>query len=152
MKKTMIVALLCSMPMLSQGAGLVNEMQTCQGLMDFLDKKLDSAPSKYDSDDVEKIRKGLKSYHQYAQKKVITPELLKAAGGDQSGADKFQDQVNDYRELLVKQYSQRYPGNELKTDHAIAINNCTKKLMPTGAALDELKTSLQLMIKLARTK
>ena len=131
-------------------AGLINEMQSCQALIDFVDIKLDSAPSNYDKDDVKKVRKGLGSYNQYIQREIVSPGLLEFNSGDEDKANQMQQQVDTYKTSLVKQLEARYPKNRLFTDHAIAINNCANKSVPSGGELEELKEALNLMVKLAK--
>ena len=65
-------------------------MQSCQGLIDFLDNKLASAPEKYAKSDVDNVRKGLEGYNQYIQSDIVTPGLLKFNGGDATKADAMQ--------------------------------------------------------------
>lgn len=150
LKKFMMMALLFIVPQLSMAAGLINDMQSCQGLIDFVDNKLDSAPAKYAKEDVKKVRRGLKGYNQYIQREIVSPGLLQFNGGDQAKATGMQKQVDAYKQTLVKQFKVRYPQNRLFTDQAIAINNCAKKAVPTGQELEGLKEALNIMIELAK--
>lgn len=156
MKKVIVLTLTITLTLLavtsqpSTAAGLINEMQGCQGVIDFLDKKLESAPSKYDDDDVTKVREGLDGYNQYIQREIVSPGLLQATGGDKSKADDYQRQVDSYKESLVTQLDARYPQNRLFSDHAVAINNCAKKAVPSGQELENLKEALNIMLKLAQ--
>jgi hypothetical protein len=131
-------------------AGLINDMQSCQGLIDFIDSKLDSAPAKYEKGDVKKVRKGLDGYNQYIQREIVEPGLLKFNGGDEAKAGAMQKQVDAYKQTLVKQYEARYPQNRLFTDHAVAVNNCAKKAVPSGQDLEALKVALNTMVELAK--
>ena len=130
-------------------AGLINEMQSCQAFIDFIDNKLNSAPSTYDPEDVKKVREGLGTYNQYIQRQIVSPGLLEFNGGDKDKADQMQKQVDTYKQTLVKQLEARYPQNRLFMDHAIQVNNCAKKAVPSEGELDELKEALNLMVKLA---
>lgn len=128
----------------------INDMQGCQGLLDFVDGKLSSAPSKYPVSDVKAIRLGLKQYNNYIQKEIVSPGLIKFNGGDLSKANAMQKQVDAYKLTLVNAYNTRYHQNRLFIDHAVAVNNCAKKAVPSGLALENLKFALQTMIKLAK--
>ena len=150
MKKFFIVGLMLVASESSLAAGLINDMQYCQALIDFVDNKLDSAPSSYDQDDVEKARKGLETYNQYIQREIVSPGLLTFNGGDENKAQQMQKQVDTYKQTLVKQFEARYPQNRLFMDHAIEVNNCAKKSVPSGEELEELKDSLNLMVKLSK--
>lgn len=150
MKKLVLAVLLCVASPFSVAAGLINQMQSCQGLIDFLDAKLESAPAKYALSDVAKVRKGLAGYNQYIQNEIVTPGLLQFNGGDQTKANVMQQQVDAYKQTLVKQLQARYPQNRLFTDHAVAVNDCAKKAVPQGAALDDLRDALNIMVTLAK--
>lgn len=150
MKKILIIGLLLIFSKSSMAAGLINEMQSCQALIKFIDNKLDLAPSTYEQDDVNKVRKGLGTYNQYIQRQIVSPGLLQFNGGDKDKANQMQKQVDTYKKTLVKQLEARYPKNRLFTDHAIAVNNCAKQAVPSGVELDELKEALNLMVKLAK--
>ncbi len=150
LRKILVLALALAVPQLSQAAGLVNDMQSCQGLIDFIDTKLDSAPSHYSEEKVAKVREGLAGYSQYIQREIVTPGLLQATGGDQAKADAFQEQVNAYRSKLSKGYQARFPQERLFMDHAIAVNNCAKMAVPSGQELEALKDALNTMVELAR--
>ncbi|GLS90188.1 hypothetical protein GCM10007916_12550 [Psychromonas marina] len=150
MKKILIIGLLLVVSKSSLAAGLINEMQSCQALIEFIDNKLAVAPSNYDQEDVQKVRKGLGTYDQYIQRQIVSPGLLEFNGGDKDKANQMQTQVDTYKNTLVKQLETRYPQNRLFMDHAIAVNNCAKQAVPSGGELDELKEALNLMVKLAK--
>ncbi len=128
----------------------INEMQGCQGLIDFVNAKLVSTSAKYPASDVKNIRVGLKQYNDYIQQEIVTPGLIKFNGGDQVKANAMQKQVDAYKLTLVKGLNVRYPQNRLFTDHAIQVNNCAKKAVPSGQALENLKVALTTMVKLAK--
>lgn len=150
LQRAMITALLCLTPQLSTAAGLINDMQACQALIQFVNIKLDSAPATYNNAAITNVRIGLNSYNNYIQTEIVTPGLLQFNGGDATKAEAMQVQVNTYKTTLVKQYEARYPQNRLFTDHAVALNNCAKKAVPAGEALAELKTALNAMVELAK--
>lgn len=150
MKKIMILVLFSMTSSLSIAAGLINEMQSCQGLIAFIDGKLNSAPSKYSEADVVKVRTGLQAYSQYIQREIVTPGLLQAAGGDQIRANEFQKNVDTYKSTIVKKFETQYPQNRLFNDQAIGINNCAKKAVPSGQELEALKLALNIMVELAK--
>ncbi|WP_157833181.1 hypothetical protein [Oceanospirillum maris] len=149
MKKIMILALLFIGSPLSMAASLVNDMQPCQAWIDFVDGKLTSSPSQYDKGDIEKIRQGLQVYNQFIQQEIITPELLKASGGNESQAGDYQKQVNAYKHSLVNALENRYPQKRLFTDYAAAIDACAQKAAPSDQELEQLKIAANLMLKLA---
>jgi hypothetical protein len=137
-------------PQLSTAAPSINEMQGCQGVLDFIDTKLSAAPAKYAAADVQNIRKGLKAYNQYIQKSIVSPGLLSYTGNDKAKADALQVQVDAYKKTIVDSLNKRYPQNRLFTDHAVSINNCAKQAVPTGQALEDLKVALHTIVKLAK--
>jgi len=90
--------------------GVINEMQTCQGLIEHIDKKLDETGSKYDKGAVKKVRNGLEGYNQYIQRDIVTPGLLKYSGGDQSKAKSMQEQVDAYKKTVAKRLRPYLPS------------------------------------------
>lgn len=148
--KIIIIGLLLIVSKSSMAAGLINDMQSCQALIEFVDNKLDSAPSNYPEGDVKKIREGLNTYNQYIQREIVSPGLLQFNGGDKTKANQMQEQVDTYKKSLVKQFEARYQQNRLFMDQAIAVNNCAKKAVPSGQELEELKEALNIMVKLAK--
>ena len=145
-----LALLLSSAPQLSVAAPSINTMQGCQGILDFVDKKLSTPPAKYPQTDVQNIRKGLKAYNQYIQKDIVTPGLLAFTSGDKPKADALQVQVNAYKTNIVTNLMKRYPQNRLFADHAISINDCAKEAVPAGQALEDLKVALHTIIKLSK--
>lgn len=147
-------ALILSMTLTFSGTALsapsINDMQSCQGLLDFVDQKLASAPAKYPADQVTAIRTGLSDYNHYIQTDIVSPGLLAFNGGDTAKAAAMQTQVDAYKATIVNGLTARYPANRLYTDQAIAINNCAKKAVPSGQALDNLKVALNTMVALAK--
>lgn len=129
---------------------LINEMQSCQGLLDFVSIKLDSGAAKYTPADVSAVRLGLKQYDDYIQSAIVTPGLIKFNNGDSAKATTMQIQVDAYKTSIVAGLSARYPENRLYTDQAIAINNCAMKAVPSGQALENLKVALHKIIELAK--
>ncbi|MFD2205446.1 hypothetical protein [Kiloniella antarctica] len=128
----------------------INNMQGCQALLDFVDTKLENAPASYGSSEIATVRQGLSNYNAFIQKEIITPGLIKFSNGDQGKADALQEQVDVYKSTLVKSYSEKYPQNRLFMDHVVALNNCTKQAVPTGADLQSLKDAMQAMIALTK--
>jgi len=134
----------------SFAAPSINDLQSCQALLDFVDDKLTQSPTSYPSSDIKLVRSGLDKYNDYIQKEVVSPSLLKFSGGDVGKAKAMQGQVDAYKKALVTSLHNRYKTPGVFTDHAIAINECAKKAAPSGKALDDLKTALETMIKLAK--
>ena len=152
MKKIIIASVLTLLSSPLMATGLINDMQTCQGYIHFIDTKLNSAPTTYSQQDITTIRNGLDAYDAFIQNEIVTPGLLQFNHGDKAKASQMQKQVDDYKQTLVNQLQKRYPQQRLFTDHAIAINNCAKKAVPEGTALEALKGSLHTMVKLAKTQ
>lgn len=149
-KVTLTVAISCILSLPMMAAPSINDMQTCQGLLSFIDGKLSPAPSKYPNSDVKIVKLGLKQYNDYIQKEFVTPGLVKFNKGDISKANAMQKQVDTYKSNLVKGLNARYPQDRLFMDHAIALNNCAKQAVPSGQALENLKDALNTIIKLSK--
>lgn len=129
---------------------MINEMQSCQGLLDFVSTRLDSAAAKYTPADVRAVRLGLEQYDDYIQSEIVTPGLIKFNKGDSVKATAMQKQVDVYKTTIVASLSARGPENRLYTDQAIAINDCAMKAVPSGRALENLKMALHKIIELAK--
>ena len=80
MKQFILVSFLILFSKSSIAAGLINDMQSCQRLIDFINSKLDSAPTNYDDADVKIIRSGLNAYNNYIQQEIVSLGLLKFNG------------------------------------------------------------------------
>lgn len=130
-------------------ANLINDMQGCQALIQHIDNILDAAPESYPNSDVKMIRKGLRGYDKYIQDEIVTPGLLKFNAGDKDKAKAMQVQVNAYKESVTKAYDSKFKG-KLFSDHAISVNECAKKAVPTGEDLESLKLALTTILKLAQ--
>ncbi len=128
----------------------INDMQGCQGIIDFVDGKLNPAPAKYNATDVKKIRHGLKIYNDFIQRTIVTPGLLQFNKGNAAKANAMQKQVDVYKAQIVRNYKKRYPQPRLFGDFAISINDCAKQAVPKGANLNALKTALETIIKLGK--
>ena len=155
MKKTptfLLVGLACCFSQSALSKASINDMQTCQGLLDFLEIKLDDAPSHYPADKVTKISKGLNQYNNYIQEEIVSPGLLEFNGGNASKADAMQLQVDAYKATIVKSFIARNKTSSLTTDYAISVNNCAKKAVPSGEALESLKYAINTLIELAQIK
>lgn len=150
LKKMMLVVMVSSGAQWAMAAPSLNEMQGCQGILDYVDAKLASAPANYPAQDVEKVRRGLEGYNDYIQREIIAPGLLAFNGGDESKADAMQKQVSAYREAIVQGLQARHPQNRLFMDQAVAVNNCAKKAVPSGQELEDLKVAVNLMVELAK--
>lgn len=147
---TLLTGLACTFTMPVMATASINEMQSCQGLLDFLDSQLDVSSSKYSSTDIDVIRKGLKLYNQHIQEKIVTPGLIKFSTGDKAQAKALQEQVDAYKLTLVNSFKARYPEPRLYMDQAVALNNCTQKAVPADEALDDLKAAMNMIVKLAK--
>lgn len=145
LKKIKVAAFLLAISPLSIAAPSINDMQACQGLIDFIGSKLESASSKYESEDIQTIRKGLDGYNQYIQRDIVSPGLLKFNRGDAEKASLMQKQVDDYKKTVVNGLHARYPQDGLFTDQVLALNNCAKKAVPAGQELNDLKEAFTVM-------
>ncbi|MEP0174955.1 MAG: hypothetical protein ABJH28_10685 [Paraglaciecola sp.] len=150
MKKLIMAGLLVTVSQSSMAVGLVNDMQLCQGVIEFVDNKLKKAPGHYDKADVKTVRQGLEAYNQYIQREIVAPGLLKFNGGDAEKTKQMQKQVDAYKSTVVNQLQSRYPQENLLTDHAISVNDCAKQAVPSGKDLDRLKDAVNTMVKLAQ--
>ena len=147
--KLLTVILICGFcqPALS---ALINEMQACQGLLIYIDNKLNTAPPEYPSDKVMKVRKGLKQYNEYSQDQIVAPGLLQFNAGDAAKAKAMQLQVDTYKTSILKGMQARDSSSKITSNHAISINNCAKKAVPSGQALENLKFAINTLIELAQ--
>lgn len=143
------MAVMLSTPVLA--APSINDMQSCQGVLDFVEGKLDVLSETYPAADLNVIRVGLKKYNAYIQKEIVAPGLKQYSGGDESKAKALQTQVDAYKSTLVSGFSSRYPEKRLYSDHAVAINNCAKQAVPSGQALDDLKAALTTIVTLSKS-
>ncbi len=152
MNRVLNVVALCVavLPSLALSKPSVNEMQTCQGMLEFVEAKLADAPANYPAQDVAKVRDGLKRYNSYIQNRIVTPGLTSFTGGDTRQAALLQQQIDAYKSAIAERLQSRYQQNRLVTDHAIAINECAKKAVPEGDDLDGLRDAVVTMVKLAR--
>lgn len=137
-------------PQLAVAAPSINDMQSCQGLLDFMDNKLDSAAAKYGADDVKAVKAGLNGYNQYIQREIVSPGLLQFNGGDAGKSAQMQKQVDAYKASLVADLQKRFPANQLFADQVVALNNCTQKAVPSGQELAGLKQAFALLMKLTK--
>ncbi|MEE9309707.1 MAG: hypothetical protein V3U64_01680 [Cocleimonas sp.] len=144
------IAIIISSTQVATAKPNINDMQGCQGIIDFVDGKLNPAPAKYNAADVKKIRHGLKIYNDFIQRTIVTPGLLQFNKGNAAKANAMQKQVNAYKAQVVRSYKKRYPQPRLFGDFAISLNNCAKQAVPKGANLSALKTALQTIIKLGK--
>lgn len=135
----------------ASSAPSINDMQGCQAIIDFVELKIEKAKSVYPEDDVEVVLTGLEAYDTYIQTTVITPGLLHYAAGDKPKAAALQQQVNVYKQGLVDSLEKRFPQNRLYTDMAISLNDCAKKAVPDGEALESLKSSLLKVVELSKS-
>ena len=150
-KPALIGILLTAFTSISFAQSLINEMQTCQALISFVEQKLASPPASYEQSQVNSILEGLRSYDNHIQTQIVSPGLLQFNQGDKAKADSMQKQVDDYKASLVNNFKARYPQNRLYTDFALSLNNCAKKAVPDGAELEQLKVALNAIVSLART-
>jgi hypothetical protein len=130
----------------------INEMQTCQGLIDFFSHKLENLSSKYDENDLIIVQKGLSTYNDYIQNTFVSPGLLKFSNGNQDKADALQKQVDAYKAKVVKSYQNQYPYQKISRGFVESLNECTQKAVPSGNDLDTLKISFIKMLELMKSQ
>lgn len=130
----------------------INEMQTCQGLIDFVALKLEDLPKKYEDNDVKIVQKGLSAYNDYIQKAFVSPGLLKFSNGNQDKANALQKQVNAYKAKVVKSYQNQYPYHKISRGFVESLNKCTQKSVPTGNDLGALKASFVKLVELIKSQ
>ncbi|MDT0595439.1 hypothetical protein [Glaciecola petra] len=130
---------------------LINDMQSCQALIEFVEQRLSSPPASYDKTKVTNILEGLGAYNTHIQETIVTPGLLQFNQGDKAKAQNMQQQVDAYKKTLIANFAKRFPENRMYTDYAVSLNNCTKKAVPEGEALEQLKVALNTMVALARS-
>ncbi len=139
-------------PQLSMATPSINDMQSCQGLLDFIDSRLDSVASQYEAADVKSVKAGLKGYNQYIQREIVSPGLLKFNGGDANKSAQMQKQIDNYKASVVVNFKKRYSENKLFADQVVALNDCTKKSVPSGQELEGLKQAFATMMKMTKMK
>ncbi len=149
MQRAIMVLALGILSMSAPAKPSVNEMQACQALINFIEQKLEPKPEQYTVEEVSTVLKGIKAYDNYIQQEIVTPGLLQFNGNDKAKADAMQKQVDAYKAQLSKAYQSRYPQPRLFSDHAVALNECAKKAVPSGKNLEDLKASLQMILSLA---
>lgn len=130
----------------------INDMQTCQGLIDFVSLKLENLPKTYNKADVEVVQKGLNVYNNFIQKTFVKPGLLKFSQGDKKKAEGMQKQVDIYKVKVLKSYQNQYPYNKISQGFVKSLNECTQKAVPNGRDLTMLKTSFIKMVELMKNQ
>lgn len=150
-KYLQIIACSCFLTPTSSAA-LINDMQSCQGTLDAISALLDKTQIDYPADDVKVLRKGFDQYNQFIQDEIVTPGLIKLYHGDSSKTEEIQKMIDGYKANMVKAFQKRYHDNRLYMDHAVTINECTKKAIPTGDALQDLIAAYKSLEKLTYIK
>ena len=130
---------------------LINDMQTCQGLLDFMQQKLIKASEHYDSAKIKNIQVALKKYDDYIQNNIVTPGLIKFNGGDRNKANIMQKQVDTYKHTITQGLKARDSNAQLTSNHAVSLNNCAKKAVPLGQDLEDLKIAINDIVDLAQS-
>ena len=134
MYKPLILSL--SIIILSSGAAFaattINDMQACQGYLDFVDNKLDDLKETYSAEDLNTIRTGLVNYNQYIQQTIITPGLLEFTGNDAQKASETQLQIDAYKTHISESLKQKYQDDKMVVDYAVVFNSCST--FPSGMA------------------
>lgn len=152
LKKTLLVTMLTAASLSSYGNTLLNDMQTCQAMLEFVDTKLGAVSSKYDKEKIAQAREGLKSYHTFIQQNVMSPGLAQFSQNDPAKAEGLRQQIYTYKRTLKESLNNRYPQDAITMDQVVAINNCTKKSLPGGSGLEALKSALLVMVDFARAR
>ena len=124
----------------------INRMQGCQAALEFLDQKLETT-TQYPADELAFVKTGLRDYNAFIQQTVIDPGLLKFTNGDTAAAADFQVQIDEFKAGVTTAWHERFPAAEIKSDHVMAVNQCTETAVPTGAGLEQLKETLETMAR-----
>lgn len=140
-----------AIPAQANNAQLVNQMQSCLAVIDFVDARLTPAPSHYPQTDVATVKRGLSGYKAHIQNNIVTPGLEAFAQGDKAKLEQYQTMFKQTQDGYIASLNKRYPQKRIFTDQAIAINNCAKQTVPKDAKkLEALKQALQTIIVLAK--
>ncbi|MBJ7536249.1 hypothetical protein [Marinomonas transparens] len=147
-----VVSMLCLVvaPLSMAAYPSINEAQSCQALVDFVDIKVSKIGDRYTKNDIALIRKGLSAYSAYLQEDVITPGLLSFYGGNAKKAKAMNKLFYRNKVTFMRHLNERYSDQKLITDYAYAINQCAKKSLPKGDTYWQLKSSLETIIRLAK--
>ncbi|MBT0586999.1 hypothetical protein [Alteromonas oceanisediminis] len=147
----LFVSIVVSIPsQLVEAAPSINEMQTCQGLLDYLYEKTQSTNLIYAPSDKEIIAKGLQQYDDFIQETFITPGLQSFVESTDTQVSTLQAQIDDYKVSLVEQLRLQYAEEKFVMNEVVSLNNCTKKAVPSGNALGDLKQAMERMIALVK--
>ena len=82
--KLLSIIVLSTVAKLAIAAPLVNQMQGCQGILDFVNVKVSQASDLYSKNDVSVIKKGLDAYNSYIQNEIITPSIAATVANDKN--------------------------------------------------------------------
>ncbi len=136
----------------AKAQSLINDMQACQGLLDFMQQKLAKAADQYPTQRINDIQVALKNYDDYIQENIITPGLLEFNAGNQAKTQAMQSQVDAYKYAITQGLVARDGGPDLSSNHAVSLNNCAKKAVPAGQHLEDLKAAINDIVSLAQSK
>lgn len=130
----------------------LREAQACQGVMLFLDDRLDKAEDIYPARSIKLVRKGLEEYSAYIDNDVMPALIKQYAQGDSAKQNTLEKQIDAANINIVNQYNQRYQDNRLYTDFAMAINECAKQgvISQDPDEQENLKAALLEIIELAK--
>ena len=128
----------------------INALGGCQGFIDFVEKKLSPAPSKYAAADVQVVLKGLALLDKHIQQTVINPGFLKFAKGNKAKAQDLHKQLTVYKKQVATAFQKKHPQHRMFVDFAISLNGCydTAPLNAAGKAV--LEKSVRMIITLAK--
>ena len=153
--KQSLISLACAGALVASGTAhakpSINDVQTCQAHLDFVDAKLASV-KKYDKAQVKTVRKGLKSYNDFLQSEHVTPGLMALYGGDKAKVKSTQVQIDAYKKNVVAGLDKRYPQPRVFMDHAISIDACYTKAPMDASGTAVMTEALQTLVALSNVK
>lgn len=154
-KKMLVLGLftvgLCSLPTFA-AARLLNDMQGCQSVLDFVVEKIDAKPPHATAEELAAMKSALVDYRQAIQRQVVEPGLMAAASGDEAQAQEWQEKVDEYLAARVANYHKRFPQPKLFGDFALLINDCAQKWLPKGVDVDPLRNALMSIMTIGGRK
>ncbi|MDB4838018.1 hypothetical protein OAH87_06075 [Marinomonas sp.] len=121
----------------------LNEMYSCFGLVGFVDSKIDGAKS-YSTKEKSVIRRGLASYLNHLDNKLITPQLSTLYNGNKKQVTMMKKIFERQQTSFTSHLNARYSEKKIARDYLSAIRECEKK---TESRSSFLQQALRIMSK-----
>ena len=128
----------------------MDDVKVCQGLMDFIQLKLNDSRAKYSAKDINVMAKGVNDYNAFIQEHFVTPGLAFQTLGDEKKAIALQEDINTYKKNLVEKFQRQFPQKQLELEFAVSLNDCTKKVTPQGKIGKSVQATLVTMVNLTK--